>query len=212
MTVDSAFADLATSTIATAMDDLGLAGVITGLRPVVPGLRCAGPAVTVKETTAELGAFPSADFRVGHIIDAAAAGDVIVVDNGGHPVSTWGGLASYAARLKGIAGLIVDGGVRDFEEIRDLAFPVFTRHLAPTPGRTRIKVEAIGAPIEIAGVPIAPGDIVVADGTGIVRIPRTNAEQVLERARRYHDQDRLATAELDRGVSFRELLARLKKI
>src|SRR5690606_6910858 len=132
--VQARFADVATPTIANALDDVGFDGVMSGIGQVVPGTRCYGRAVTVAQATGPRGSFTSEDFKVGHMIDAAGPGDVIVVDNGGRAVSTWGGLATYAAKLKGIAGLVVDGGVRDREEMEQHRLPVFTRHMTPLTG------------------------------------------------------------------------------
>src|SRR5262249_6789341 len=81
------FARLATPTIANALDDVEFEGVLSGLAQMVPGTRCVGRAVTVREITGRRGDFASEDFKVGKIIDAAAPGDVIVIDNGGHRVS-----------------------------------------------------------------------------------------------------------------------------
>jgi len=204
---------LATSTLANALDDLGLHDrVIGGIKAVAPGFRFAGPAVTVKEITGDHGAFASADFRVGAIIDAAAAGDVIVVDMRGARCSTFGGMASFAARHKGVAGLIVDGGVRDLEEIVEFGFPVFARHLVPTTGRTRLKVDAINVPVEIDGVRVAPGDLVVADGTGIVCLPAPKAEEIVALAERLAAEDAAALEDLKSGLSFAEAMAKYKKI
>lgn len=211
-TLVAGFADIATPTIANALDDLDLNGVIVGLRSIVPGLKAVGPAVTVRERTAARGTFPASDFKVGHMIEAAGPGDVIVVDNGGAPVSTWGGMASYAARLQGIAGLLVDGGVRDWEEQQTFRFPLFARHMVPTPGKTRIKVEAINEPIVIEGVLIRPGDLIVADGSGICVLPIERAAEILEMTTRYAADDRQAMAEMDQGLSFREALAKFSKI
>jgi regulator of RNase E activity RraA len=205
-------AGLATSTIANALDDVGIDGIIAGLKPVAAGLGCVGPAVTVRQTTGPRGSIPAEDFRVGHMIDAAAAGDVIVVDNGGHPVSTWGGLASYAAMRKQVAGLVVDGGVRDVAEIADHGFPVFSRHTVPTPGRTRIRVEAINCAISVAGVVVHPGDIIVADATGVVCIPTDHADEVLRLAQRNAREDREAMDALGQGLSFTEALRRFRRI
>ena len=118
-------ASLATSTLANALDDVGCHDkVMPGIKAVATGFRLAGPAVTVKETSGEFDSFSSEDFKVGAMIDAASAGDVIVVDAGGAPYSTWGGMASYAAKLKGVTGLVVDGAVRDLEEIVEFEFPM----------------------------------------------------------------------------------------
>lgn len=203
---------LNTPTLANALDELDIAGVMDGLLPVVPGLRCVGRAVTARETTGPKGTFTKEDFRVGHIIDAAGPGDVVVIDNGGAPVSTWGGMAAYAAVLKGIAGLVVDGGVRDREEIGTFAFPVFSRHVVPRPGKTRVRVESVGETIVCGGVRVRPGDVIVADGTGIVCIPAEAAEEVATRTARYAADDREAMEAMKNGMSFREALSRFTNI
>ncbi len=144
---------IATPTLANAIDVVGAGGVMAPpIQGVGPGLKCVGRAITVAETTGPYGSFPVEDFRVGDFLDIAGPGDVIVVANGGAPVSTWGGMASYAATVRGIEGLVVDGGVRDREEILEFGFPVFSRHVVPTPGKGRLKVEAIGEPIICGGV------------------------------------------------------------
>jgi len=205
-------AAIGTSTLANALDDLDIAGVITGLRAIVPGVKAIGPAVTVRERTAAKGTFPVSDFKVGHMIEAAGPGDVIVVENGGAPVSTWGGMASYAAKLKGIAGLVVEGGVRDWEEQQEFRLPLYARHMVPTPGKTRIKVEAINEPVVIEGVLIRPGDWIVADGSGICVLPVERAETLLEMAERFAADDEQAMREMDAGLTFKEALAKFAKI
>lgn len=206
------FRDIHTSTIANALDDIGFFGVITGLRAVVPGTKAVGPAVTVRERTSAYGTYPASDFRVGDMIEAASPGDVIVVDNAGAPVSTWGGMASIAGKAAGLAGLVVEGGVRDWEEQQEERFPIFSRHVVPTPGKTRIKVEAIGEPITIEGVPIHPGDLIVADGSGICVIPIDRAPEVLAMARRFADDDAVAAKELAAGLSMKDALSKFAKI
>ena len=128
-----------TSTLSNALEDVGEDGVILGLPSVGARMRSAGRALCVLQMTGPAGAFPGSDFKVGAMIDAAAPGDVVVVANGGHAVSSWGGTASFAAKQKGIAGLVVDGGVRDREEMIEHGFPVFARHMLPTTGRTRAR-------------------------------------------------------------------------
>ena len=205
-------AKLNTPTLANALEDLGIDGVIAGLPPAGPGLRCVGRAVTVLEMTGPRGAFLASDFKVGDMIDAAGKGDVIVVSNGGAPISTWGGTASYAAHLKGIAGLVVDGGIRDREEICELGFPAFARHMIPTTGKTRIRVEAIGGTITCSGIRVASGDIIVADGTGIVCIPTEAAVKVAQMATGYAADDAQAMRELEKGLTFRQALAKFAAI
>ncbi len=207
-----ALAKLATPTLANALDDIGFDGVLLGLQPAAPGMRLVGRAVTVRQTTGPKGSFPVEDFKVGHMIDAAGPGEVLVVANGGAPVSTWGGMASYAAKLKGIEGLVCDGGCRDREEIAQFGFPLFSRHMVPTPGKTRLKVEAIGEPVVACGVRVRPGDVIVADGTGVLCIPKERAEDVAAMATDFARDDEQAMREMDQGLSFTAALAKFRKI
>jgi regulator of RNase E activity RraA len=203
---------LYTSTLSNALEDVGQDGVILGLAPVAPGLRLVGRAVAVLQITGPAGAFPGSDFKVGAMIDAAGPGDVVMVANGGHPVSSWGGTATYAAKLKGIAGLVVDGGVRDREEMIEHGLPVFARHLVPTTGRGRIRVVEIGGTVTVAGQRVATGDVIVADGTGIVCVPQHKAEQVLEIAEGLAADDAQAMAEITAGLTFAQAMAKFRKI
>ncbi len=207
-----AYSSLGTPTLANALDDVEFAGVLQGLAQIVPGTRCAGRAVTISQVSAERGSFASEEFKVGEMLDAAAPGDIIVVDNAARSVSTWGGLATFAAKIKGLGGLVVDGGVRDREEIQQHRFPVFARHMTPLTGRTRLKVTAINQTISCGGVRVRPGDVIVADGSGVVCIPAEHAARVAELAAGYAHDDRLAEAELAKGLSFREAMAKFKRI
>lgn len=206
------FADLATPTIANALDDVAFEGVMRGLSQIVPATRCIGRAVTVSQVSGERGSFTSADFKVGHMIDAARPGDILVVDNGGRAVSTWGGLATYAAKVKGLGGLVVDGGVRDREEMLEHKLPVFARHMTPLTGRTRLSVVAIGQPVSCGGVRVRQGDIIVADGSGVVCVPAEHADKVADLARGYAEDDKRAEQLLAKGLSFREAMAKFKRI
>jgi regulator of RNase E activity RraA len=207
------FAGLAAPTIANALDDVAFEGVLEGLVQRVPGTRCVGRAFTVREVTGRRGDFTSDDFKkVGEVIDAARPGDVLVIDNGGRCVSTFGGLATLGAKLKGIAGLVADGGVRDLEEMIEHAFPVFARHMTPLTGRTRLAITAVNEPVACGGVRVRPGDIIVADGSGVVCVPAEQAARVADLAEGYARDDEAAAAELRNGLSFGEAMARFRRI
>jgi len=203
---------LATPTIANVLDDLGFEGTMCGLKPAGLGMKVVGKALTVQEITGPYGSFSTEDFKVGHMIEAASTGDIIVVANNGAPVSTWGGMASYSAKLKGIGGLVVDGGIRDREEIIKFEFPAFSKHMVPTPGKTRIKVLSIGEPIVCANVKVRTGDIILADGTGVLCIPFEHLNTVIENAESYAKDDNQAMTEMKEGLTFIEALSKFKKI
>ncbi len=204
---------LPTATLANALDDVGkVINCPLALRPVAPGMCFAGPAVTIQQISGAAGDYGSADFRVGAMIDAASAGDVIVIAAGGAGASSWGGMASLAAKVKGVAGLAVDGGVRDIDEMVEHDFGVFARHAVPTTGRTRLKVTAINVPVEIDGVGVDPGDVIVADSTGLVVIPGGDAERVANLAEGFARDDAAAEAEIRNGLSFSEAMAKFTRI
>ena len=204
--------NIATPTLANALDDISFNGVMNNLHPVGLGMKIVGRAVTVQEVTGPYGSFSTEEFKVGHMIDAASPGDVIVVANNGAQVSTWGGMASYSAKLKGIAGLVVDGGVRDREEIVEFSFPTFSKHMVPTPGKTRIKVLSINEPIICAGVRVRHGDIIVGDGTGVLCLPIEHVEKITEEAEKFTADDKKAMQEMKNGLTFREALKKFSKI
>jgi len=199
-----------TATVSDALDRLGFQGVMDGISPLTQGTTLCGPALTVKEEVGELGTYSLDEFRIGEVINVAKRNDVIVFDAGGRRVSTWGGLATRAAMAKGLGGVVADGAVRDIEEIRELRFPVFARHVAPTSGKTRISVSSINDVIQCGGVRVTPGDIVVGDDTGLVVVPRNKAPEVLKTATELLEAERRFEKLVEQGRTFgdaaRELL------
>ena len=204
---------LATSTLANALDRVDCPNqTLVNLKPVKPGMRFCGPARTVREESGPYGTFASQDFRVGAMIDAADPGEVIVVAADGVPYSTWGGMASLAAAHKGIAGIAVDGGVRDADETATAGFNVFTRHLVPTTGRHRLRVAEIGSTVVIDGVLISNGDWIVADDTGILAVPAGVLDDVITMAEAFTLEDRKAEGAIKGGLSFSDAMKKFGNI
>lgn len=207
------FRKVATASVADAVDKIaGKRGYLDcGLSPRINAKRIVGPAATVLEGPCVESVPPT---HALDLIDEAPAGSVICISTGGYAdVAVWGGLMTAGAFANGHAGAILDGGVRDIEEIRrDYDFPIIAR--AITPGTTvgRFRTLSSQEPIEIGGVWIHPGDIVVADIDGVVIVPRAHAEAVLEMAgeidRREAEQARLIVAE----KSLRKGLAKYGRI
>lgn len=207
-----AFEGLATSTIGNVLDDLDIGSIGLNLGPVAPGMRFVGAALTVKEVTGAKNAYLPSEFGLGAVVDMCRPLDVVVIDNGGQQVSTWGGVASVAAVQNGVVGLVVDGGVRDADEIIELGFPVFSRHVVPLSGKTRVKVIEINTTVKIDGMPVHPGDIIIGDSSGLVVVPRDRAAEVAQRASELEHQDRLASDEIRAGLSFTEALRKYAKL
>lgn len=206
------FKGLATSTIGNVLDDMGIGGIGLNLRPVATGMRFVGAALTVKEVTGAQHAYKTSEFGLGAVIDMCRPLDVVVIDNGGQQVSTWGGVASVAALQNGAAGLVVDGGVRDADEIIELGFPVFSRHVVPLSGKTRVKVIEINTTVKIDGMPVHAGDIIVGDSSGLVVVPLAHAAEVACLAGELERQDRQACEEIRKGLSFTEALRKFAKL
>ncbi len=208
----AAFQGLATSTIGNVLDDMGLGGIGLNMRPVAGGMRFVGAALTVKEVTGAQHAYQASEFGLGAVIDMCQPMDVVVIDNGGQQVSTWGGVASVAALQNGVTGLVVDGGVRDADEIIELGFPVFSRHVVPLSGKTRIKVIEINTTVKIDGMSVHPGDIVIGDTSGIVVVPLAHAAEVARKANVLEQQDRQASEEIRQGLNFTDALRKFAKL
>jgi regulator of RNase E activity RraA len=197
------FRSVGTSTLAEILDTRGLEGVVSGLRPMKDGSVLV-PAVTVKQISGVVGTYGIEDFPVGRVIDYAKPGDVLVFDNGGKAISTWGGLASTAAQIRGIEGVVIDGACRDADQIAELGFPVFTRHITPTTGKTRIKILELNGIIQCGGIRVRPGDIMVADGTGVVVIPQEKARDILKEAQAAEKAEEHFVEQLKKGKTFLE--------
>lgn len=169
---------LDTCAVSDALDRLGLMGAGIGVRPVWPCPRIAGRAVTVKIKPA--GREKPKQHLGTPAIEAAQPGDVIVVDSGGRlDVSAWGGLLSLAAKTKGLSGVVIDGACRDVDESRDVGFPVYARSVVPVTARGRIMQESFNEEIQFAGIQVHPGDLVIADGSGVVFVPRQKEGDVI---------------------------------
>jgi len=124
------------------------------------------------------------------MIDAARPGEVgVIVMEGSLDVAAIGGLMGTAAKSRGMAGMVLDGAVRDLKELRALGLPVFARAVSPATAVSRYASVAKQVPVECAGVTVSPGDIVVAGEDGVVIVPQDRAAEVLKRAQEIDDRE-----------------------
>lgn len=145
------------------------------IRPVWPGARVAGPALPVRTAAAD-------NLPLHLAVARARPGEVLVVDGRAAACGYWGEVLAVAARARGIAGLVIDGGVRDVERLAELGFPVFSSAVAV---RRTAKADpgVVGGPVEVGGRPVVRGDVVVADADGVVVLPAGRLAAVREAAR-----------------------------
>lgn len=192
--------DLDVCAISDAMDSLGIEGVVAGIGRLTTRKRICGSVRTVL-----LGAEKPAGAAVRHLatgaIESASLGEIIVVSQRtGLNAAGWGGVLSNAARVRGLAGVIVDGPARDIDEAEALDFPVFAR--AATARTARGRIHEIGYNCVLAlegGVIVSPGDYAIADASGAAFIPAARIEEVIRIARRIVAKERLMTEAVRRG-------------
>jgi len=192
---------LSTTNVADALDALGLKGATYGIRPIWPTMhKVIGRAVTIKMTAAGL---TKAKHHLGvKAIDAAEAGDVIVIDNGGRlDTSCWGGILANGAKMKEISGVVIDGACRDVDDCVEIDFPVYARGSVVATARGRIMEEATNVMVQFAGVQVRPGDVVVADKSGVVIIPQEKMDEVIDKAEVLYQKEENMVAEIRAGSS-----------
>lgn len=178
----------AASTASDLLDELGVAMVSDGILPRQVRGVVAGHVLTLgylPERRAisdpQLRRTPS---RLGHhtVFGMAQPGDVVVIDARGIAgLSVLGGIAATAAHRSAVSGCIVDGGVRDLNEVREAGLSLWSRAVTPRTGKWRLEATAINQAVMCGGVQVRPGDVAVADETGICFIPVDNAEHILDR-------------------------------
>jgi regulator of RNase E activity RraA len=197
--------DLDACAVSDALDALGLTGAALGLHAVTGRRRLVGRAVTVD--LVEAGEVASPRHLGTAAIDASGPGDVIVVAHQGRRhVSGWGGVLSAGARQAGIEGVVVDGAVRDVDEATHLGLPVFAATGVPVTARGRVAERAWNVDVEVAGVPVSPGDYVVADGSGVVFVPAAGIDAVLAKAEAVAARERAMIAKVREGRPMVEVM------
>jgi 4-hydroxy-4-methyl-2-oxoglutarate aldolase len=200
------YATLARLGVATVHEAAGRTGIIdVPLKQVVPGSRVAGPARTAL-------CAPGDNTMVHALVAHANPGDVLVLTSiEPAPVALVGELLATQAQTRGVAGILVDGAVRDVEELVAIGLPVWTRYVRAQ-GATKGEVGKLDVPVVIGGTDIRPGDLVVMDCDGALGLPQERVDEVLPLAlaREEHERamrERYAAGELSYDVQgLRELI------
>lgn len=203
----------ATGIVSDVMDELGITGVVAAsvLQPTIAGSRIVGPALTVRNIVQREHAYEAARRHVNKMAEfeahnLARPGDVVVID-GVRGVSNMGGISAQTAKRQGEAGAIVFGGIRDVAHSRRVGYPIWAMEITPVTGKWRIETIEINGEIEVSGIRVTPGDIVLADDTGVCFIPRARAAEVLFLAKRKSAAEESKCAAIESGVPVPDLPA-----
>lgn len=193
------FREVSTSNISDAMHRKG---AMRGILPLNLGVKIVGRAVTVQTFAGDWA-------KPVEAIDLAGPGDVLVVYNGSNFIAPWGGLATLSCKMKGIEGVVIDGAVRDVDEIRAMKYPVFSSGITPNAGDPKGMGE-INSEINCAGQIVKPGDYIVGDECGVVVIPKERAYEIARRAKEVEKTESRLYEEIRRGSTLSQVM-KLKK-
>ena len=167
-------------------------GVLRGILARNPhGTKMVGRALTVQTVKGDWA-------KPVEAIDHASKGDVIVIDVGGAEVAVWGELASWSAKLRGVAGVVIDGAARDIDGIVDMGFPCFSRLVAPDAGEPK-GFGGIGHEIMVGGQNVRTGDWIIGDDSGVVVVPQEHAVEVANRSIDVAEREDRVREEIKRG-------------
>ena len=201
-------ASVPTGNIADAMSKLGIqGGIVDGLRPLSPSQPpVAGYALTIKQMQRHSSKTESILARHSAVIDEQTeSSSLIVIDAGGRTdVCTGGSMLMLRAKLLGAKGCLINGCLRDVAEIAALEFPVYYIRPCPRKSSPELQTVAVNEPVEIGGVQICKGDIVVMDDTGVIVIPAIKGEEVLLEAQKIKKKETLWVELLKEGKTFAE--------
>lgn len=177
-----------------ASDCMNRCYVMSGrISPLSPGMKLCGQARTVTGMVGDNGAAHAA-------IGLLEPGDILVVDGRGHTeTAVWGGIMTRAAMAQGIAGLVLDGAVRDAAEIRELGFATFAAGICPA-GPSKGFGGVIDGPISCAGCPVNPGDVVIGDDDGVAVIPLARQAEILEASLKKIEEEKQINADTKSGI------------
>lgn len=173
----------------------------------------AGPAVTVQMKKVEHKEGGAASQGMLDAIDAAPSGSVYVMQvEDGLDIAGMGGLMGTAMKVRGFAGAVIDGGLRDTPQLRRIQFPVFSRSIVPSTSINHYKFAGVNIPVKVAGVTVNPGDIIVADEDGVAAVPKSKAEAVLKKAQELDDLEHRQLPFIEKFKSIKEAVAKFGRI
>lgn len=169
-----------------------------GIRPLYEDIKIAGKAVTVQT-------FQGDWAKPVEASDVAGPGDIIVIYNGSNDVAPWGELASHGCQQKGILGVVIDGAIRDVDDIRRMKFPAFASAQVPNANDPKGFGE-INVEITCGGLRVRPGDWIVGDDNGVMVVPKERAYEIARRAMEVKKNEDRVRVEIERGKTLAQVM------
>jgi 4-hydroxy-4-methyl-2-oxoglutarate aldolase len=202
-----------TGVLSDTMDELGIPSGVVGasvLKPTMPGTVMVGPALTLRNILQRIEPLAGARAHVNKMAEfechnLAQPGDVLVIE-GVANISNMGGNSAQTGKRQGEAGAIVQGGIRDVPHQRAVGYPIWASDITPVTGKWRIEAAEINGPVMIGSIQVHPGDLVVADDTGVCFIPRDFILEVLEAAEAKARAEEIRCKTIDSGASVPDIL------
>ncbi len=169
------------------------------IRPLWKTFKLVGPAFTVRTS--------ALDSAVVHkAIDMAEPGDVIVIDrNGDGKHACWGEMTALASKIRGLAGAVVDGCATDLTEIEEMQFPVYSRGISAITTKSLALEGEINTQVQIGGIPVNPGDLIVADVNGVLVVPQELAPKIIEACDAREKREVWVREQLKKGEKLSEI-------
>jgi len=191
---------LSTPAISDALDKLGIKGGCEEIKPLFYGVKAVGPAVTLKYLPVSV-----KKESVGDYIDEIKEGMVLVLDNNGRTDCTvWGGILTIAAKARNIAGTVINGVCRDIETVSDLKYPLWSKGHFMVTGKDRVGLAGFNVTVSLGKTRVNPGDLIAADDTGVVVIPKEKMIEVLKVAEEIEDKENKIVDSIKSGLSLKE--------
>ncbi len=204
--------NIPTASLCDALDNIGFKGFMSHeIKPSLETIKIVGPAVTIKDVLSEKKVAPMSALRA---IDDASPGDIIVraSEEDMKEIALWGGLMGLAAKGRGIEGAVLDGGVRDIAELKEMRFQVFSSSVVPSTSVGRTEVVGVNVPVTCGGVLVSPGDIIVGDPDGVVVIPAGELEMVIGIAEKMDAVEKEEAEDLKKGNSLVETIKKYARV
>lgn len=193
---DHPLAAFSAATVSDALDRLGLRGSAHGIGPLSDSAAVfCGRAYTVRYVNS--GSTPG---TVGDYLDDVAPGQVVVLDNGGRTDCTvWGDILTTMAADRGVAGTVIHGVCRDVARALELGYPIHSRGRFMRTGKDRVEVSDVQRPITLGDAQVVPGDLILGDADGVVVVPQSAEEAVLQVAKEISERESAIVADILAG-------------